>query len=806
MNLEEQKKLYVDLDDTEYDVLKALRTKHLSTWSSTKIYNGSSASKMDQMEQLDKQLKSLFVYKGPAFRNFGPYLCGGHGDINADIFILFRYPGTIASKVKRVFFEQNKVNGKGEEFVYSTEASKIVRMLKERGLGDRTFYVGYVIPCSIKSRTDPSKLLTNIFSNYIRRRLEIVSPKCVVTCRAWTTIFAVGGFTFRGSETAKNLGLGLARDIRLQKIGGNKSIMHITVARMVNQYNLNRDQFGNEKVDELYKNAVDPLIRVLKKKTEERVLIRMNRLTSRGSIDAISLMSSGVKIFSAREESKRKRKSLSSLLSYKRKKPNTCELDTFSRQTLLTRKPSQDDNDSSSIISNARLFPVEWVVDGYIGLVGNVSSLKLSDILVETKANMLITIDGRNHSNECNEFGCRFIPLHLNPEISFCIRDETRLMVSTTGMTADDLGMKSIDEMFALDISKSPNPKRSFKSLTIYKAIEYIMKNEGNEKDQTDFKHLPVVIIQTDNPQMTGSKFLNPYGDNRAYITAAIVIYAIRDIIARIKNGLHCELGKDLDHISPDVQLQDGDNYIINEIIIPPRRMYGKNNNPVKFIHEKGKIKSKDSPLRIREFFEKREMLDIINMMNASIGVKSGWGGFSTLQLQFLSSITKYISFMGANKDFRDPIISKDEIAFKEEKYQSANEICEKIHDSTNSESDITKYSKSRSNFCRFCVCHIHGHKDFFTNECKVKGCETHFKWKETHWQSNHKNDTCSRIPSLYTLAMKTLPTSLTVPKDVDEQNLHPNDVLLEVYIREKNIPNMKKCQCILCGGKGCST
>lgn len=824
MDPAEQEKLYEDLDDTEYDVLKKLNTEHLNSWSHIQKPHLSTMPKCQQLSQLDKQLQSLFTsYKGPAFRGFGFFKCGGFGDVNADILLLLRYPGTIANKVGKVFFQNRRRNKQGEEYLYATEPSKIVNMLKERGLRDRTFYVAYVIPAKLPDG-DPSKLLTTVFSNYVRRRMEIVNPKCVVTCRAWTTKFATGGFTYRGSETAKMLRVGLARDIKLPKIGGNKSVINITVARMVNQYNLNRECFGNEKVNHNYTSCVDPLIRVIKKKTQQRVLLRVNRMlgdmigAKRGTVDAISLMASGVKLIADDTNTKKRRRSMPKRPTPKPGLGDIASLSPFSPMQQSFRQQQQQqalffhshtDYSSSSVVSDVPdtdIFPVDWIVSDYVGLMGNASADKLGYTIAQTKANIVITIDGRNCSADCEYLNCQFASLQLGSDLIQCLYNEMRIMGENSGMDYGDIVTK-IKELRTY--ASSPiDPTKSFKPLKVYKMVEYVMLNTGNQKEDGNMKHLPVVLIQTDCPKNTDKLHLNVYGDNRAYLTTAVVLYAIRDVLARIKNGLPSKLGNDIANISPELQLRDGEEHIIDEILIPPRRLYGK--NPTPFFDKQGKTKKfQGISSQTREVFERDEMKQIINMMNASVDIKPGWNGFTTTESLFLRFVTEYLSKMEANANFREPVSVKREIdeqaKIEQEEEKTILEHFKNDSEFTPERSVDQSSTDPRSHipYCRFCVCHIHGHKDFLTNECKVKGCGTMFKWKDRHWKSTHKND--DSFSSLYSLALKKVRIQDIVPKEIDEINVHPKDTLMEMYRDDIGPSEYKKCACVVCKGEQCS-
>jgi len=104
---------------------------------------------------------------------------------------------------------------------------------------------------------------------------------------------------------------------------------------------------------------------------------------------------------------------------------------------------------------------------------------------------------------------------------------------------------------------------------------------------------------------------------------------------------------------------------------------------------------------------------------------------------------------------------------------------------------------------CRFCVCPFHGHKDNMRNECIVKGCDTRFKWKKEHWTEIHANDHQDSIPLLYTLALRSIDLHDLLPREVDEQDLQPMDVLVEMY-EQNHSEKSSKCRCIVCHGKQC--
>lgn len=795
MNPEDQERLYLDLDDKEYTILKDLNTQHVGSWKN--ITPGT--TKKELLAQLDEQLISLFThYKGPAFRTLGSFKCGGVGDENADIVILMRYPGTTASKMEDVMYSRVRMNRRGETFMYETEAQKVLRVLNNRGLADRTFYVAYVVPAKMPDG-DPGKLLTTIFSNYVRRRIEIVAPKCVVAIRGWTTKFATGKFTFRGSETAPHLHCGRARKIMVMQIGGNRSMMRLTIARMIHPYCLNIEEHGHLKVEDNYETIVDPLIRVLKKATQDVVMRRMNRMSNGGNkIDAISLMTCGVKTFTTQQNAKRKRKNAFSLL---KKKPRTSHAPSQCRLVL----GSERDEDVEVIQRTAidmETFPVDWVVDQYVGLIGKKTESDIRRDILRTKANIVITIDGRDVTELCDDMDCACITLNLSGDIDECITRELPIMSATSGI------LYSIDDDYTppgIDL----NHNKSFMLILIYKTVEDIMLRHGNLRNNVEMKHLPIVLIQTDDSiriSPDGRRITShAYGDNRAYMMAAIVIYAIRDIISRIKNGLVSILGDGVKEVSPEMESRDGKpfDFVVEEIIIPPRRMYGKDNSPfVTYQGKKAKVKGLTS--QTRESFEEREMLTIISMMNASIDIKSTWPGFTTMESKFLALITRYINDVEANHTFRDPVSVKAEIPYEDC-------VEEDTHDTSivsTSPRSISNNPRDHTPPCRFCVCHIgeHGHKDMVKNECLVKECGTMFKWKDKHWRSTHKNDIVQRIPSLYSLALKVIRPRDMVPEEIDQLDLHPKDVLMEIYEDSLGSLELRKgCMCIICGGKGCN-
>jgi len=344
-------------------------------------------------------------------------------------------------------------------------------------------------------------------------------------------------------------------------------------------------------------------------------------------------------------------------------------------------------------------------------------------------------------------------------------------------------------------ISNEKASGRCFSSLKLYKVIEQLMTRVGNSKEPTNMKHLPIILIQTDKPMMMSEhgKLTESvaYADKRAYIIAALAIYTIRDVIARIKNGLQNEFGNDIHSISPVFESSDGRevDYIVDDIIIPPRKMYGKKHS----YGFKGKDILKCDKLDKhldRPSFEKKEMLTIIDMMNESISIQKDWNGFKTSESNFLQIVTEFIFDSDINESFRDPIVVKKEPIADED---GSNDIESQVDvDSQSMDIDYTSFSPP----CRFCHCPVpgHGRKDMFTNECKVKGCGTRFKWKKKHWNDRHEND--KNFPSLYSLCMKVIKPSNLVPVEIDEIDIQPNDVLIESY-RSNNPITFR---CIICG------
>ena len=767
MNPLEENKLYESLDDKQWGVLETLNGLHIESWR-----KGINQSKEELLQQLNNQVKELFEsYKGPAFKNTGDFVCSGAGDKDADVMLILKFPGAIATKTRDVFHTENRKNKNGDCFVYTTQACKALNILASRGLSQRTFHVGYVIPVQLKGVKEPGKLLTNLFSYYIRRRLEIVRPKCVLVWCDWTCKFVCGGLSHRGIETAQFLFRGSDRNMLLKMIGGSRTVFQFRVCRMAHEYSLREEEHSPEEIEFTLVSKVDPVVRSLKKYTEKSVTARLHKKEG-GRIDGFALLSSGVRLLSTK-----KRK------SFRADRKRNCEVLENQKAIVLKKKSKKEsffefDPDASDL---PPLPPVSWVVDQYVGLVGgNLSNSKFSDVLTSSGANMLISLDGREPPSVVESLNCEYLDLGLFQKMDHCIKNEFAIMESNTGKT------------YQCEVKNSGNCKifhrNSFKALRIYSTIERIMTDVGSKKD-IKFSHVPVVIIQTSNPQNTVNSGI--CGDSRSHIVAALVIYCIRDIISRMKNGLPFSIYGKLT-IEPRVGTFGNLVEDLTKTTIPPQDMYKKNNSP--FFDELGNKKvlesKKGSSSFTRESFEHSEMMNIIQMMNIATGSRDNWHGFTVHEASLLKAFTNYLTDMEANPSFRDPFFISDKLK------EDHDVAIQETRDSQIHEDDFDQFWT-----CKFCVCPKHGHHDFLTNQCHKK-CNTYFKWKEEHWKSNTERGESS-IKSLFTLALEKVPLSDFVPYEEDMIDLQPSGVLMSDYKKTVNLSKLK-CSCLLCKGKRC--
>jgi len=292
--------------DTNYEKLKDVMLRHKKEW----LAIGERDKEM-ALDQLNKNIAELFEVYGISTGMFaqgfkeivGPPLCG-QGTSTAPVVVLFQKPCYMSQKYVNLnhFSTYKKRNADGEEEEHEVKTNHIqtIALLQTHGIN----YVEYYSMCYfpyITTYSEPSQLLTTVFSNYARRRLDILKPEVIIVGDSWSAKVALGKFTYKRLETDAFLRVGCSRKITIEKIVGGKLLYKYLLCRIPHPFSLNTEKHNRDEVDALFCTGVEHLIPILKKALYRyeigiaHAFSGQSKALIGGKLDAFSLISKGVR-------------------------------------------------------------------------------------------------------------------------------------------------------------------------------------------------------------------------------------------------------------------------------------------------------------------------------------------------------------------------------------------------------------------------------------------------------------------------------------------------------------------------------
>jgi len=694
--------------DTNYEKLKDVMLRHKKEWIDI-----GEADKELALVQLNKNIEELFKVYGTSSGMFaqgfkeivGPPLCG-QGPNTAPVVVFFQKPCYMSQKYQNLnhfsTYKKRNADGEEEEHEVKTNHVQTIALLQTHGIN----YVNYYSMCYfpyITKYSEPSQLLTTVFSNYARRRLDILRPEVVIAGDSWSAKLALGKFTYKGLETDAYLRVGCSRKMTIERIVGGKLLYKYLLCRIPHPFSLNTEKQSREEVDALFCTGVEPLIPVLKKALYRHELGIAHCFSDQtkglqgGKLDAFSLISKGVRhiIPSKVEDNTEHMKEESThdgRISEVKDEPDFEDDDgdsTPRNPTLIRIKMKKEEEDEfmsimpsySSLKSRNRRLPADsprfvgsafrdpiseyttWALRKRIlGFLGPIDMVYFLDAIDRMGTNTIVDLSGADSH-----------PFTGRPEDNLavcCLFTDGQPVLSAELVRQYDVHLSSHFETYERNCRISGTTSVRFDESTtydfgstfklaehffteialIYTFLEDKVLGMARASGCVSLSTLPKIILWSSPGRepdgAISSEVMAAPGDSFAFFTLALIFLFIRDIILKVRIGAYSQGhgGFGTHERTTALDYKEVDSRLL-EIEIEKKGKGGMRGSPlVDPIHlftKRRPPKEKPSQLRTNARKEVTHVQQILQELR--FVYNTWWNGFTLLQTQVLQQVIAHI-------------------------------------------------------------------------------------------------------------------------------------------------------------------